>query len=456
MSNILCIGAGYVGGPTMAMIAKNCPEHTVTVVDINQERIERWNSNDLPIFEPGLLEVVQQTRGKNLFFRTDIAGAIAEADIIFVSVNTPTKKFGEGAGKAADLQYWEKTSRDILQNSRKPEVIVVEKSTLPVRTAEAMARILESGNSSTRFSVVSNPEFLAEGTAIQDLANPDRVLIGGEENENGLKAAKTVAELYAHWVPRERILLTNVWSSELSKLVANAMLAQRISSVNSISALCERTEADITEVSRAIGMDTRIGAKFLQASVGFGGSCFRKDILHLSYLCEYYGLPEVADYWASVVRINEWQTDRFFQNILHELFNTLAGKTITMLGFAFKQDTGDTRDSPAIPLCEKLVGENARVRIHDPKALENARIELKNLKGDVSFVEDVYEAADGAHALALVTQWDEYRKLDYEKIHQAMVEPAFIFDGRNHLDHDKLYEIGFNVFPLGKSPLKHI
>ena len=455
MSNILCIGAGYVGGPTMAMIAKNCPEHTVTVVDINQERIERWNSNDLPIFEPGLLEVVQQTRGKNLFFHTDIAGAIAEADIIFVSVNTPTKKFGEGAGKAADLQYWEKTSRDILQNSRKPEVIVVEKSTLPVRTAEAMARILESGNSTTRFSVVSNPEFLAEGTAIQDLVNPDRVLIGGEENENGHKAAKTVAELYAHWIPRERILLTSVWSSELSKLVANAMLAQRISSVNSISALCERTEADITEVSRAIGMDTRIGAKFLQASVGFGGSCFRKDILHLSYLCEYYGLPEVADYWASVVRINEWQTDRFFQNILHELFNTLAGKTITMLGFAFKQDTGDTRDSPAIPLCEKLVGENARVRIHDPKALENARIELKNLKGDVSFVEDVYEAADGAHALALVTQWDEYRELDYEKIHQTMAEPAFIFDGRNHLDHDKLYKIGFNVFPLGQSPLKH-
>ena len=456
MSNILCIGAGYVGGPTMAMIAKNCPEHSVTVVDINQERIERWNSNDLPIFEPGLLEVVQQTRGKNLFFHTDIAGAIAEADIIFVSVNTPTKKFGEGAGKAADLQYWEKTSRDILQNSRKPGVIVVEKSTLPVRTAEAMARILESGNSTTRFSVVSNPEFLAEGTAIQDLVNPDRVLIGGEENENGHKAAKTVAELYAHWVPRERILLTSVWSSELSKLVSNAMLAQRISSVNSISALCERTEADITEVSRAIGMDTRIGAKFLQASVGFGGSCFRKDILHLSYLCEYYGLPEVADYWASVVRINEWQTDRFFQNILHELFNTLAGKTITMLGFAFKQDTGDTRDSPAIPLCEKLVGENARVRIHDPKALENARIELKNLKGDVSFVEDVYEAADGAHALALVTQWDEYRELDYEKIHQTMAEPAFIFDGRNHLDHDKLYKIGFNVFPLGKSPLKHI
>ncbi len=456
MSNILCIGAGYVGGPTMAMIAKYCPEHTVTIVDINQKRIDRWNSDDLPIFEPGLLEVVQETRSKNLFFQTDIAEAISEADIIFVSVNTPTKKFGEGAGKAADLQFWEKTSRDILQNSCKTDVIVVEKSTLPVRTAEAMAKILESGNSKTKFSVVSNPEFLAEGTAIQDLANPDRVLIGGEDNENGHKAANIVADLYAHWVPRERILLTNVWSSELSKLVANAMLAQRISSVNSISALCERTEADITEVSRAIGMDTRIGSKFLQASIGFGGSCFRKDILHLSYLCEFYGLPEVADYWASVVKINEWQTNRFFQNILHELFNTLAGKIITMLGFAFKQHTGDTRDSPAIPLCERLVGENAKVRIHDPKALENARIELKNLKGEISFVEDVYEAVDGAHALALVTQWDEYLDLDYEKIHQAMAKPAYIFDGRNHLDHDKLYSIGFNVFPLGKSPLKHI
>ncbi len=456
MSNILCIGAGYVGGPTMAMIAKFCPEHTITVVDINQERIDNWNSEDLPIFEPGLLEVVNQTRGKNLFFHTDIAVAIAEADIIFVSVNTPTKKFGEGAGKAADLQYWEKTSRDILQNSRKPEVIVVEKSTLPVRTAEAMARILKSSNKKTKFSVVSNPEFLAEGTAIHDLANPDRVLIGGEDNENGHKAANKIAELYAHWVPRELILLTSVWSSELSKLVANAMLAQRISSVNSISALCERTEADITEVSRAIGMDSRIGSKFLQASIGFGGSCFRKDILHLSYLCEYYGLPEVADYWASVVNINEWQNNRFFQNILHELFNTLAGKTITILGFAFKKDTGDTRDSPAIPLCKKLVGENARVRIHDPKALKNARIELKNINGEVSFVEDVYEAADGAHALALVTHWDEYRDLDYEKIFQAMAEPAFIFDGRNHLDHEKLYKIGFNVFPLGKSPRKHI
>ena len=440
----------------MAMIAKNCPEHKITVVDINKDRIDRWNSDELPIYEPGLLKVVKEARGRNLFFQTDVAAAVTDADIIFVSVNTPTKMFGEGAGKAADLQFWEKTAHEILANCRKPEVVVVEKSTLPVRTAEAMAKILESGKSSTKFSVVSNPEFLAEGTAIEDLTNPDRVLIGGEQNEHGRKAVETVAALYAHWVPQERILLTSIWSSELSKLVANAMLAQRISSINSISALCERTEADIAEVSKAIGMDTRIGSKFLEASIGFGGSCFRKDILHLSYLCEYYGLPEVADYWESVVRINEWQTDRFFQSILQEQFNTLAGKTITLLGFAFKQDTGDTRDSPAIPVCEKLLAEHACVRIHDPKALENARQDLKEIQGDISFVEDVYEAADCAHALALVTQWKEYRELDFERIFQAMAKPAFIFDGRNHLDHKKLYEIGFNVFPLGKMPLKHI
>ncbi len=440
----------------MAMIAKNCPEHKITVVDINKDRIDRWNSDELPIYEPGLLKVVKEARGRNLFFQTDVAAATTDADIIFVSVNTPTKMFGEGAGKAADLQFWEKTAHEILANCRKPEVVVVEKSTLPVRTAEAMAKILESGKSSTKFSVVSNPEFLAEGTAIEDLTNPDRVLIGGEQNELGRNAAETVAALYAHWVPQERILLTSVWSSELSKLVANAMLAQRISSINSISALCERTEADIAEVSKAIGMDTRIGPKFLEVSIGFGGSCFRKDILHLSYLCEYYGLPEVADYWESVIRINEWQTDRFFQSILQEQFNTLAGKTITLLGFAFKQDTGDTRDSPAIPVCEKLLAEHACVRIHDPKALENARQDLKEIQGDISFVEDVYEAADCAHVLALVTQWKEYRELDFERIFQAMAKPAFIFDGRNHLDHKKLYEIGFNVFPLGKMPLKHL
>ena len=456
MSNILCIGAGYVGGPTMAMIAKNCPKHQITVVDINKDRIDRWNSEELPIYEPGLLEIVKSVRGKNLFFQTDVAKEIANADIIFVSVNTPTKMFGEGAGKAADLQFWEKTARDILENCRKANVVVVEKSTLPVRTAEAMAKIFESGKSSTKFSVISNPEFLSEGTAIEDLTNPDRVLIGGEQDETGRKAAESVAELYAQWVPAERILLTNVWSSELSKLVANAMLAQRISSVNSISALCERTEADISEVSKAVGMDKRIGSQFLEASIGFGGSCFRKDILHLSYLCEYYGLPEVADYWASVVHINEWQIDRFFQTILHEQFDTLAGKVVSILGFAFKQNTGDTRDSPAIHLSEKLLCEQAKVKIHDPKALENAKIDLKGIKGDIIFQEDVYQALEDAHVIALVTQWDEYRELDYERIYRKMVKPAFVFDGRNHLDHDKLFQIGFNVFPIGRPPLRRI
>lgn len=455
MTNITCIGAGYVGGPTMAAIARHCPEHTVTVVDLNQNRINRWNTDELPIYEPGLLEVVQEARGRNLFFSTDIPQAIAEADILFVSVNTPTKTFGEGAGRAADLQFWEKTARDILQHARRPEVVVVEKSTLPVRTAEAMARILQQGQSETRFEVVSNPEFLAEGTAMADLANPDRVLIGGAETTSGRKAAEQVADLYAHWVPRERILLTNVWSSELSKLVANAMLAQRVSSVNSISALCERTEADISEISRAIGADSRIGPKFLEASIGFGGSCFRKDILHLAYLCEHYGLPEVAAYWESVVRLNEWQTERFFRKILAAQFNTLAGKHIALLGFAFKPDTGDTRDSPAIPLCERLLHEKASVRIHDPQALENARDDLKHLDGDVVFCDDAYEAADGAHAIALVTQWQEYHELEFSRILNSMQRPAFLFDGRNHLDHQRLYELGFNVFPIGKPALEH-
>ena len=455
VTNITCIGAGYVGGPTMAAIARHCPEHTITVVDLNPERIDRWNTDELPIYEPGLLEVVQEARGRNLFFSTDIPGAIAKADLLFVSVNTPTKSFGEGAGRAADLQFWEKTARDILQHARRPEVVVVEKSTLPVRTAEAMARILQQGQSAIRFEVVSNPEFLAEGTAMADLANPDRILIGGAETESGRKAAETVADLYAHWVPRERILLTNVWSSELSKLVANAMLAQRVSSINSISALCERTKADISEISRAVGADSRIGPKFLEASIGFGGSCFRKDILHLSYLCEHYGLPEVAAYWESVVRLNEWQTDRFFQKILAAQFNTLAGKRVAVLGFAFKPDTGDTRDSPAIPLCEKLLREKASVRLHDPQALENAREDLKHLDGDIAFCNDPYEATDGAHALALVTQWQEYRDLDFSRILDRMERPAFLFDGRNHLDHQQLFELGFNVFPLGKPSLEH-
>ena len=304
MTNILCIGAGYVGGSTMPVFASHCPEDRFVIVDINPVRIAAWQSDQLPIYEPGLEEIVQQTRGKNLFFSTEVDHHIAEADIIFVSVNTPTKTFGHGAGRAADLQFWEKTARQIVENSTSSK-IVVEKSTLPVRTAEAMERILNSNGKGLFFDVLSNPEFLAEGTAIRDMQNPDRVLVGGRETESGRKAVEKLVELYARWVPRERIITTNLWSSELSKLVANAFLAQRISSINSISAVCEKTEADVSEVANAIGRDARIGSRFLQASVGFGGSCFKKDILNLVYLCEHYGLPEVARYWEQVVLMNE-------------------------------------------------------------------------------------------------------------------------------------------------------
>ena len=352
--NILCIGAGYVGGPTMAVIADHCPECRVTVVDINPERIAAWNSADLPIYEPGLEEVVLRCRGRNLFYSTDIAQGIREADIIFVSVNTPTKTFGAGAGKASDLQYLEKTARSIVEHAE-TDKIVVEKSTLPVRTAQALSRVLHANGKGLKFRIVSNPEFLAEGTAIRDLNEPDRVLIGGTEDAAGQAAVEEIAALYAHWVPRERIITTNLWSSELTKLVANAMLAQRISSVNSISALCEKTDADIDEVTHAAGRDSRIGPKFLKAGIGFGGSCFKKDILNLVYLCEHYGLPEVARYWEGVVRINDYQARRFVENMLSAMFNTVADKKIAVLGFAFKANTGDTRESPAIAVCRELV-----------------------------------------------------------------------------------------------------
>ena len=454
MANILCIGAGYVGGPTMAVIAKNCPQHRVVVVDVNEERIKAWESDQLPIFEPGLDEVVSCARGRNLFFSTEINRNIAEADIIFVSVNTPTKTFGQGAGRAADLQYWEKTARQILENSSSHK-IVVEKSTLPVRTAEAMERILNSNGSSARFDVVSNPEFLAEGTAIQDMEDPDRVLIGGRDTPAGRTAVQTIMDIYATWVPRERILATNLWSGELAKLAANAFLAQRVSSINSISALCEKTGADVTEVARAVGMDSRIGPRFLQASVGFGGSCFRKDILNLVYLCQYYGLKEVADYWEQVVQMNEWQEGRFVDNIVSAMFNTVAGKRIALYGAAFKANTGDTRESPALAVCQRLIEEHAQVILTDPHALENARASLGALAEGVTFEPDAYRAAEGAHAIALVTDWAQYTTLDYEAIYASMVKPAFIFDGRNCLDHCRLYEIGFNVYPIGKPALNH-
>jgi len=452
MANILCIGAGYVGGPTMSVIAKHCPEHRVVVVDINAARIAAWQSDRLPIYEPGLEEVVRCGRGRNLFFSTEIDRHIKEADIIFVSVNTPTKTFGQGAGKAADLQYWEKTARQILENSSSPK-IVVEKSTLPVRTAHAMERILNSNDDGLHFDVVSNPEFLAEGSAISDMEDPDRVLVGGRETSSGQRAIQAIVDIYAHWVPRERIITTNLWSSELSKLAANAFLAQRISSINAISALCEKTEADVAEVARAIGTDSRIGPRFLRASVGFGGSCFKKDILNLVYLCEYYSLYEVAAYWEQVVKLNEYQEARFVSNMLTAMFNTVAGKRIALLGAAFKANTSDTRESPAMAVCRALLEERADVVLTDPHALDNARADLGDLAESVIFEPDPYVAVEGAHAVAVLTEWPQFVELDYQAIHESMIKPAFIFDGRNILDHKQLHAIGFNVYAVGKPPL---
>ncbi|MFH1102668.1 MAG: nucleotide sugar dehydrogenase [Pseudomonadota bacterium] len=451
---ILCIGAGYVGGPTMAVIASKCPNYKVTVVDINHQKIAQWNSEQLPIFEPGLDEIVKSSRGKNLFFTTDIEKGIKESDIIFVSVNTPTKMFGAGNGMAADLQYWEKTARQILDCSESSKIII-EKSTLPVKTAQAMERILNLGKKGIRFDVLSNPEFLAEGSAIKDLINPDRILIGSHLTKNGLMAREELAEIYANWVPREKIVTSDIWSSELSKLVANAFLAQRVSSINAISALCEKTGADVTEVTRAVGMDNRIGSRFLNASVGFGGSCFQKDILNLVYLCRHYGLKEVADYWEGVVNINNYQKERFVLNMLNAMFNTLAGKRICILGFSFKANTGDTRESPAIYISKKLLEEKAEIVISDPKALPNAGIDLKEFNDKIDYIEDPYRAVHGAHAIAVLTEWDLYRTLDFKRIFNSMIKPAFIFDGRNILDHKILFEIGFNVYPIGKPPLTH-
>ena len=451
--NILCIGAGYVGGPTMAVIAYKCPQFRVTIADINPTRIAEWNSDELPLYEPGLDEIIRATRGKNLFFTTDIQRGIRDNDIIFVSVNTPTKMFGAGAGMAADLQYWEKTARQILQYSESSK-IVIEKSTLPVKTAQAMENILRNAPSYT-FEVLSNPEFLAEGTAVTDMENPDRVLIGSRETASGLKAREELVEIYANWIPREKIITSNIWSSELSKIVSNAFLAQRISSINAISALCEKTDADITEVARAVGMDSRIGGKYLNSSVGFGGSCFKKDILNLVYLCRHYGLNEVADYWEGVVRINQYQQERFSLNMLTAMFNTLADKKICLFGVSFKANTSDTRESPAIFIAKKLLEEKAEIIITDPQALRNARADLAGLEGRVSFIDDPYRAAAGCHAIAVMTEWDLYRDLDYQKIYDTMIKPASLFDGRNIIDHRRCHNIGFNVYPIGKPALTH-
>ncbi|MFK7735091.1 MAG: UDP-glucose 6-dehydrogenase [Pirellulaceae bacterium] len=459
---ICCIGAGYVGGPTMAMIAKQCPNISVHVVDLNQSRIDAWNSDNLPIYEPGLDEVVSEARGRNLQFSTQVDEAIAEADMIFISVNTPTKTFGMGAGRASNLEFIEKCARQIARVSTGHK-IVVEKSTLPVRTAEAVKRILSNAGNKASFDVLSNPEFLAEGTAIEDLLAPDRVLIGGESE----KAIEALVNVYAQWVPKDRILTTNLWSSELSKLTANAFLAQRVSSINSISALCEATGADVDEVARAIGTDSRIGPKFLKSSVGFGGSCFQKDILNLVYLCEHFGLDEAAEYWDQVVKMNDYQKRRFAQKIVKTLFNTVSDKKIAMWGWAFKKDTNDTRESAAIYVCRDLLLERARIAVYDPQVPESQiRADLeyvlqdengelapyrKSLIDNVTVVPGAYDAAREAHAIAVMTEWDQFKELDFDRVYKDMQQPAFVFDGRNLLDRAAMTEIGFEVHAIGKT-----
>ncbi|MBC7981022.1 MAG: UDP-glucose 6-dehydrogenase [Armatimonadetes bacterium] len=458
INSICCLGAGYVGGPTMAMIAAKCPKIQVTVCDFNQKRIDAWNSDNLPVYEPGLKEVVESARGKNLHFSTEIKSAIAAADLIFVCVGTPTKSYGIGAGRAADLRYIESAARLIAEVSHGNKIIV-EKSTIPVKTATAIQTIIAANSSNgATFQVLSNPEFLAEGTAVADMQNPDRILIGGEQTSEGQAALEALVSVYANWVPREKIITTNLWSSELSKLVANAFLAQRISSINSISALCEATGADVDEVARAIGTDSRIGPKFLKASVGFGGSCFQKDILNLVYLCESFNLPEVAKYWRSVVTMNDWQKSRFVEKIVRTLFNTVSGKRIAILGFAFKKDTNDTRESAAINVCRDLLAENAHVVIYDPRVpketicsdLLEVGVSQELIDSNVEVALDPYSAVKGAHALATLTEWDEFRNLDLPKIHSLMLKPAFVFDGRAILPIASLAQHGFDAFIIGK------
>lgn len=454
------MGAGYVGGPTCSVIALKCPHITVTVVDKSKERIAQWNSDKLPIYEPELDDVVRECRGRNLFFSTDIETAIKEADLIFISVNTPTKTFGNGKGRAADLKYVENAARMIAEVAT-GDKIVVEKSTVPVRAAESILNILRANNRpGVSYQILSNPEFLAEGTAVNDLLNADRVLIGGEDSKEGHEAVEKLCWVYEHWISRERILTTNTWSSELSKLAANAFLAQRISSINSLSAVCEATGADISEVARAVGLDSRIGPKFLQASVGFGGSCFQKDILNLVYICECLNLPEVAAYWQQVIAMNEYQKSRFSAKVIESLFNTVTDKNIAVLGFAFKKDTGDTRESPAISVATTLLDEGAQIHIYDPK-VEHSQIiedlthpsvteEPERVKSAISIYKDPYTATQGTHAIILCTEWDEFKKLDYKKIYEGMVKPAYIFDGRKILDHDALVKLGFQVQTIGK------
>ncbi|KAL9672259.1 hypothetical protein QQ045_028509 [Rhodiola kirilowii] len=466
MVKICCIGAGYVGGPTMAVFALKCPEIEVAVVDISASRIKAWNSDQLPIYEPGLDQIVKECRGRNLLFSTDVEKHIFDADIIFVSVNTPTKTMGRGAGKAADLTYWESAAR-MIAGASKSNKIVVEKSTVPVKAAATMEKIL-THNSTVKFQILSNPEFLAEGTAVNDLLNPDRILIGGKETPEGQMAVQVLKYVYAHWVPDEKIITTSLWSAELAKLAANAFLAQRISSVNAMSALCEATGADISEVAHAVGKDTRIGSNFLHAGVGFGGASLQKDILNLVFISESYGLTEVANYWKQVVKINDYQKSRFVNRIVASMFNTVSNKKIAVFGFASKKDTGDTRGSPAIDICQGLLLDNASLSIYDPQVSE------AQIRGDISsrkfnwdtatylmavdlralnkviVAQDAYSASMDAHGICILTDWDEFGALDYQRIYEKMRKPAFVFDGKNIVDVGMLRKIGFVVYSIGK------
>ena len=460
ITKICCIGAGYVGGPTMAVIAQKCPHIQVTVVDLNEQRIKDWNdpnTDNIPIYEPGLAEIVAEARGRNLFFSTEVDKAIDEAQVIFISVNTPTKTYGKGKGMAADLKYIELCARQIAKVAKQNK-IVVEKSTLPVRTAEAIKSILDNTGNGVQFQILSNPEFLAEGTAVTDLLSPDRILIGGDTTPEGEEAIEALVDVYANWVDKDKILTTNVWSSELSKLTANAFLAQRISSINAMSELCEKTGADVSEVARAIGMDSRIGPKFLKASVGFGGSCFQKDILNLVYIAKSYGLSEVADYWEQVIIMNDHQKRRFSNKIVQTLYNTVADKKITFLGWAFKKDTNDTRESAAIYVADDLINEQAKISVYDPKVsrskmlsdldyLETRTVEENNKA--LAIFDNAYEACKGAHAIAILTEWDEFTTYDWKKIYDSMHKPAFLFDGRNILNSNELESIGFIYKGIG-------
>ena len=461
VKNICCIGAGYVGGPTMTMIAAKCPEIQVNVVDINEKRIALWNDpnvDNIPIYEPGLSDLVAQTRGVNLHFSTQVDEAIHAADMIFISVNTPTKTYGVGKGMAADLKYIELCARQIASVATSDKIIV-EKSTLPVRTAEALRSILDNTGNGVHFDILSNPEFLAEGTAVSDLLHPDRVLIGGEDTERGKKAQKALVDIYANWVPKEQILTTNVWSSELSKLTANAFLAQRVSSINALSELCEVTEADVNEVARAIGTDSRIGPKFLKASVGFGGSCFQKDILNLVYIAQTYGLQEVADYWEQVIIMNDHQKRRFAKKIVKTLFNTVSGKKIAILGWAFKKDTNDTRESAAIYVADYLLNEQAEITVYDPKVTAQQIYNDLDYLGTRSseenrrllkVVDTPLQAVEDAHATAILTEWNEFMNYDWKEVYDLMLKPAFLFDGRMILNQQDVEKIGFEVYTIGK------